>query len=61
MASRHRMMCSIAIENAVHSLPALGGFLALLAPSVTGAVVGVAAGAAVLAVVKMGSRLLGRD
>ena len=46
-----------AIESAAHSLPALGGFLALLAPSVTGAVVGVAAGAAVLAVVKMGSRI----
>ena len=49
------------IENAVHSLPALGGFLALLAPSVAGAVVGVAAGAAVLAVVKMVSAMRNRN
>ncbi len=48
-----------AAEHAVHGVPAVGGALAAVVPLVLDAVVGIAAGAIALAVVTLGSKLMG--
>ncbi|MBI5925324.1 MAG: DUF808 domain-containing protein [Aquabacterium sp.] len=48
-----------AAEHAVHGVPAIGGVLAVVAPVVLDAVAGIAAGALALAVVMLGSKLMG--
>jgi uncharacterized protein len=49
-----------AAETAAHGVPAIGGVLAALTPSLAGALAGVIAGGVVLLAVSAASRLLGR-
>ena len=49
-----------AVTHALAALPVAGGVLATLAPHLINALVGIAAGAAILGVVKLGKRLRGK-
>ncbi|HEX5355351.1 MAG TPA: DUF808 domain-containing protein [Aquabacterium sp.] len=48
-----------AVEHAAHGVPAIGGVLAYVTPVLLDALAGIAAGAIVLAVVTVGSKLMG--